>query len=108
MARKINSLIRQRISPYLEALKRDIPVTAAYVFGSQVRGDATAESDIDIAIISSAFGKDRLQDGFYLQGKLWEVPYKNMDVVGYSPEYFASEDSPIIHEIKKHGVLVAH
>lgn len=106
MARKLDHIVRQRIHPYLEAVKKDIPVSAAYVFGSQARGDATAQSDIDIAIISPAFGKDRLQDGFYLQGKLWEVPYKNIDVLGYSPEYFEHEDSPIIHEIKQHGVLI--
>ena len=36
-----------------------IPVTRVYIFGSQVKGRARYGSDIDLCIISPAFGQDR-------------------------------------------------
>jgi predicted nucleotidyltransferase len=41
---------------YLQELRlHNITVTEAFFFGSYVKGNATADSDIDIAIISDAF-----------------------------------------------------
>jgi predicted nucleotidyltransferase len=91
----------------VDIVRKEIPVSAVYVFGSQAKNTARPDSDIDVAIISPDFGVDRMENNVYLQRKLWDSPYKNIDVLGYSPEYFESEDSPIIHEIKEHGVLVA-
>jgi uncharacterized protein len=36
---------------FLSAVKRQYDVAGAYVFGSQARGDATPESDTDVAIL---------------------------------------------------------
>lgn len=106
MAQKISTEITEKVKTYIDILRKEIPVSLVYVFGSHSQGTARKDSDIDVAIISPAFGERRIEDGTWLNMKLWESPYKNMDVVGYSPEYFAEEDSPLIHEIKKHGILV--
>lgn len=106
MAHHITKDVEARVRAYVDTLVRDIPVSAVYVFGSQANGSAHAESDIDIAVISPSFGEDAFVTGSYLQKKLWDSPYKNMDVVGYSPEDFAMEDSPLIAEIKNNGVMV--
>ena len=106
MARQLSPEITKKVKAYVDLLKRDIPVDSVYVFGSHAKGSARPESDIDVAIISPAFNGRSIENGSLLSMKLWESPYKNMDIIGYSPEYFESEDSPIIHEIKKHGVLI--
>jgi predicted nucleotidyltransferase len=39
-----------------------VPVTAAYVYGSYAQGRATEESDIDVGVVSPAFGHDHHAD----------------------------------------------
>ncbi len=36
----------------LETLERELPISAAYLFGSYVEGGARAESDIDLAVFT--------------------------------------------------------
>ncbi len=51
------------VKKYIEELKmHDIPVEEAILFGSFAQGRAREESDIDLAIISSAFTGDRFAD----------------------------------------------
>ena len=107
MAHEIKSETVDKVRAYVDLLRPEITVSDVYIFGSHAKGTDHAQSDIDVAIISPDFGTDRMENGFYLQRKLWDAPYKNMDVVGYSPEYFENENSPLVHEIKKHGVLVS-
>lgn len=106
MAHRITKDVEDKVRAYMDTLARDIHVSAVYVFGSQAKGEARPDSDIDVAIVSPSFGRDAFATGSYLQKKLWDSPYKNMDVVGYSPDDFSAEDSPLITEIKAHGVMV--
>jgi len=106
MARTIKKEVGERVRAYVSRVERDIPVSAVYVFGSHAKGTETTESDIDVAIVSPAFGRDPLSDGFFLQKKLWESSFKNIDAVGYSPASFSEENSPLIQEIKEHGLLL--
>ncbi|MBI1336713.1 MAG: hypothetical protein GC164_07105 [Phycisphaera sp.] len=47
---KLNDDILKRTQDALKCLSRLAPVRAAYVFGSQARGDSHAHSDIDLAV----------------------------------------------------------
>ena len=47
---------------YLDRLRERIPVEAAYVYGSHARGTPTRHSDIDVAVVSSAFGDSYHRD----------------------------------------------
>ena len=107
MAQHIKEEVEKKVKDFVNLLKPEITISSVYVFGSQAKGTAHEGSDIDIAIISPDFGNDRMENGVYLQRKLWDASYNYMDVVGYSPEYFENENSPLVHEIKKHGVLVS-
>jgi len=46
----------------LEVVKSGISVNAAYLFGSYAKGNSNKDSDIDICIVSSKFGKDYFQE----------------------------------------------
>ncbi len=54
----VETLVRH----YINRLRERIPVEAAYLFGSHVSGVAIPESDIDVAVVSSAFGRDYQRD----------------------------------------------
>ncbi|KKM09869.1 hypothetical protein SY88_16955 [Clostridiales bacterium PH28_bin88] len=58
----IQAQYQEWIDKYLQAVSRVIPVTRAILFGSVAKGMATADSDIDLAIISPVFGHNPLKD----------------------------------------------
>jgi predicted nucleotidyltransferase len=53
MVRRSTDTIREHVEEVLE--RADRVVGAVYLFGSQARDDATAESDIDILIVDESF-----------------------------------------------------
>jgi uncharacterized protein len=107
MAYNTTPEIKEHIDAYIAEIKKDIPVDAVYMFGSHARGSAGPSSDIDLAIVSPAFAEDRHESGKWLFRKLWNVSYKNFDLVPYSPESFKNGFSPLLDQIRKTGVRVA-
>lgn len=101
------ALATARALPYLNLVRKDMPISAVYLFGSHAKGTAHKDSDIDIAIISPSFGNDRFADGVRLQKYLWSAPYKNIDVVGYSQADFDDKNSPLVAEIRASGIRIA-
>lgn len=71
MAKKLPQKINKAITEYINALKKEIPVERAVLYGSYAKGNAKKDSDIDLAIISSTFGKNPQEDGKYLLRMLW-------------------------------------
>lgn len=65
MAKKHIEIIIQN---YIKAIKnRNIRVEKAFLFGSYARGQATSDSDIDIAIISPDLGRDYMEEAVVLK-----------------------------------------
>ena len=50
------------IASYLGRVRRRVRVAAAYLYGSYANGEATDDSDIDVAVISPDFGKHRYRE----------------------------------------------
>lgn len=79
--------IIQLLRQYLCALEREhIPVLKAYLFGSYAQGTPKEESDIDVAIISTAFVGDRYEDRRRIvplrrkiDGRIEPIPFRPED-----------------------------
>ncbi len=104
MADRETKLIAGR---YLSALQlRGIPITAAYLFGSRVKGNARKDSDIDIALVSpgySSFDDEK-------SAALWLVrdpSLLDIEPHAFSPEDFENGNDPMVHEIKTTGERIA-
>ena len=88
------------VKKYLERLnKNNIPVQTAILFGSYARGKPEKNSDIDVAVISSAFKGDRYSD------RRMVVPFRlgldsRIEPMPFTPKDF-SEGGILIDEIKK-------
>ena len=76
------------IKEFVNTLKREgITIDRVILYGSYVKGNVRPDSDIDVAVISKDFGKDRVEEGmilFRIAGKidprLEPVPFINKDV----------------------------
>ena len=73
----------------------------ALLFGSWSKGNAGMDSDIDVALISSAFSGDRFSDRRRI------VPFRrrinnNIEPVPFDPESF-EQGGNLIDEIRSHG-----
>lgn len=55
------------IKEFVNALKREgITIDRVILYGSYVKGNVRPDSDIDVAVISKDFGKDRVEEGMIL------------------------------------------
>ena len=95
-----------RIQRYKRALKNaGIAVEKIIVFGSQAKGTALPMSDIDIAVVSSDFGKDYQDEAVRL------MHIRTRDILEIEPHPFHPDDlndrwSSLANEITKHGIHV--
>ena len=82
--------------------KEGTPVEKLILFGSYARGEANKESDIDLCIISSKFGKDSIDELQFLLKKTRKIDSR-IEPIPVSPQEYRQLESPLIVEIKKFG-----
>ncbi|MGA4670915.1 nucleotidyltransferase family protein [Propionibacteriaceae bacterium Y1923] len=101
--------LRDLVSP-IEMLTRVVReavqgVESVIVFGSVARGDARAESDIDLAVIASAEWEGRAD----LQQQVHERLGNDCDVLHLTPDQFEldpGEREPVAAEILRDGIAL--
>jgi predicted nucleotidyltransferase len=80
--------VRRFVARYLPRLRRRYRPDLVLVFGSRVRGEALAESDLDLLVVSERFrGVSFLERASGILAEL-EPPFP-VDVLCYTPEEFA-------------------
>lgn len=99
--------IKDIIDRFVEAVAaQGIHVANAILYGSYAIGKENKDSDLDVAVISSDFGKDRHQEGTMLMKLAWRIDPR-LHPVPFSTESFTHDTwIPLVHEIKTHGVVV--
>ncbi|MEW5693132.1 MAG: nucleotidyltransferase domain-containing protein [Candidatus Hydrogenedentota bacterium] len=99
--------IREIIQKFIQKLKeQQISPSKVIVYGSTVTGVSHKDSDIDIAVISRDFGKDRFNEGVKLFEMASEIDPR-IEPVPISEESFENDTwVPLIYEIRKHGIVI--
>lgn len=97
--------IIKEVQEFVEELKRQgIKVDKVILYGSRVSGKAHKYSDIDVAIVSPDFGKDRFEEG----AKLFEIASRINPLIEPVPISLKSFETdtwiPLIYEIRKNGL----
>lgn len=86
--------------------KEGIPVARILIYGSYARGTFHRDSDIDVCVVSSAFGKDRLQERFFLSHQAPKIDPR-IEAVPFSiRDYQHNRVSPLLHQIRKEAYEV--
>jgi predicted nucleotidyltransferase len=95
------------ISKFIEALMgKGIRVEKALLFGSYASGNAGASSDLDVAIVSPDFGKDRMEEGKLLFQIAWRIDPR-IEPIPISSKSFENDTwIPLIYEIKEKGIEI--
>ena len=99
--------IRNIILRYVNVLTtRGIRVEKAVLYGSYASGNIHPGSDLDLAIVSPDFGKDRFEEGKKLLQIAWRVDPRIEPVPISSESYENDTWIPLIHEIREKGIEV--
>jgi len=99
--------IRKKLEEFRRALeKKGIRVSKMILYGSYARGKNREFSDIDVAIVSPDFGKDRFEEGVVLF-KIAAKIDPRLEPVPISEQAFENDTwVPLIYEIRKKGIEV--
>lgn len=93
------------IRKFVKTLKKEgIAVDHVILYGSYAKGNVRPDSDIDVAVVSKNFGKDRVEEGmllFRIAGKI----DPRLEPVPISQKIYEDDTwIPLIHEIREKGV----
>ena len=103
VAEEIREIIRQFVEMLIS---RGIHVDKALLYGSYAVGTETPDSDLDLAVISPDFGKDRFSEGKMLMQLAWRIDPR-LHPVPLSSESFEKDTwVPLVHEFRMNGVVV--
>ncbi|HEY4512837.1 MAG TPA: nucleotidyltransferase domain-containing protein [Candidatus Paceibacterota bacterium] len=98
--------ITRLVRSFRSLLEKDnIPVDSMIVFGSEAKGTARAESDIDVCVVSPLFGNDKITEMQILFRKAGRIDSR-IEPYPMSPKDLKDTYNPIVSEIVKWGILV--
>ena len=99
--------IRRIILQFVNAIAaKGIHVEKAILYGSYATGVASAGSDIDLAIVSPDFGRDRFKERTMLLQLAWRIDPRIEPVPISSESYEKDTWIPIVYEIRQKGIEV--
>ena len=103
----VNSEIREIILRFVNVVAaKGIRVEKVILYGSHASGDARPESDLDLAIVSPDFGRDRFEERKMLLQIAWRVDPRIEPIPVSSKSYENDTWIPLIYEIRQKGIEV--
>jgi predicted nucleotidyltransferase len=102
---EISVAVQRSIGEFLAAVRKERRITAAYLYGSEARGQAGPWSDIDLAIISPDFADDLFAAQLALM-KLAAKMDERIEPRAFTPESF-NLNNPLASVIQKTGIRIA-
>ncbi|MHC4120508.1 MAG: nucleotidyltransferase domain-containing protein [Planctomycetota bacterium] len=95
-----------KVGEFIQMLEqKGISVSKVILFGSHARGDTHADSDIDVAVVSSQFGRDAAEEMMLLRKVAVKVDSR-IEAVPFRPEDLDDTLSTLAEEIRRYGIDV--
>lgn len=92
-----------RLRQFVMAERDLIPIESAYLFGSWAHGEPTADSDIDVAVITRRKTSLEEETHVALDAKDFN---SSIDVLFFPQREFESARRGIVEDIKKWGIRI--
>ena len=102
---KIPANVDRSVKRFLREVARQHRISAAYLYGSQIRGAASAWSDIDVAVISGDFSADLFGEQLALMRIAARIDDR-IEPRAFTPDAFTVND-PLASAIQQTGIRVA-
>ncbi|MCF6149615.1 MAG: nucleotidyltransferase domain-containing protein [Candidatus Kuenenia sp.] len=104
----VKTEIEQIVSKLAKVLTaKGIHIDKIILYGSQVPGgNPRMDSDIDLAVISPDFGKDRFEEGKTLLQIAWRIDPRIEPIPISSESYENDTWVPLIYEIRQKGIIL--
>ena len=95
------------IRKFVKALKQEgIAVDRVILYGSYATGKTRPDSDIDVAVVSKHFGRDRVEKGMNLFRIAGKIDPRIEPIPISSESYEKDTWIPLIYETKQKGIEV--
>lgn len=95
------------IKRFVKILKKNgISIDRVILYGSYARNKMRPDSDIDVAIVSKDFGKDRVEEGMTLFKIAGEIDTRLEPVPISTNAYENDTWVPLIYEIRENGIVL--
>lgn len=95
------------IKKFIKALKfNGINIDQVILYGSYAKGNTRPDSDIDVAIVSKDFGRDRVEEGMMLFRIAGTIDPRLEPVPISREAYIKDLWNPLIYEIRKRGQIL--
>lgn len=95
------------INKFASALGREgINIEKIILYGSYANGKTRPESDIDVAVVSKDFGKDKTEEGMFLFKIAGDIDSRLEPVPLSLQSYRKNTWVPLIYEIRKSGIEI--
>lgn len=101
----ISDQVRNQVRAFSKRVKQVVPDAKVIMFGSQVSGKSTINSDIDVCVVSNAWGADYHAGTVTLLTIAHEFPLP-MDVIPYSPEDLTNKYDTFAKEVRTTGIQI--
>ena len=104
----VKTEIEQVVLKLVKALTtKGIRIDKIILYGSQVPGrNLRTDSDIDLAVVSPDFGKDRFEEGKTLLQIAWRIDPRLEPIPISSESYENDTWVPLVYEIRQNGIVL--
>ena len=104
----VKTEIEQLVSKLIKALTvKGICIDKIILYGSQLPGGKPRiDSDIDLAVVSPDFGKDRFEEGKTLLEIAWRIDPRLEPIPISSESYENDTWVPLVYEIRQKGIVL--
>ena len=95
------------VKKYLNILSQEgIEISKAYIYGSQVHGTATEESDIDLMLVSPIFDENTDKYAPVLWLSTRKASYKIEPIAVGQKRFLTDDRSPLIEIVRQEGIEI--
>ena len=103
----VDPAIRDIIQRFINVLgTKGFRIEKVVLYGSYASGKTHSASDLDLAVVSPDFGKDRFEEGKLLHQIAWRIDPRIEPIPISSSSYENDTWIPLIYEIRTKGIEI--
>lgn len=104
--KKLTQSIIKIVRDYGKIVAKSIPVEQVIIFGSYAKGNIHKDSDIDVCVVSSKFGKDLFEESIVLD-RFTDNVDSRIEAHPMTQKLLSNKYDTLASEIREHGIAIS-